>query len=95
MINYNAKSVRTSGFYSDKRWIKTRDAIRKRDNSTCQNCGDYTAEKFEVDHKVELTMENVRDWNIAYNPDNLWLLCFACHKRKTVRDKQSNDRLFY
>lgn len=95
MINYNAKSVRTSGFYSDKKWIKVRDFIRKRDKATCQNCGDYTMEKFEIDHKQELTMENVRDWNIAYNPDNLWLLCFACHKRKTVRDKQSNDRLFY
>lgn len=95
VVNYNADSVRTSGFYSDKKWLKVRDFIRKRDGMTCQNCGDFTAKKYEVDHKTELNMENVRDWNIAYNPENLWLLCFDCHKRKTARDKQSNDRLFY
>lgn len=92
----DVETVRESGFYSSTKWIKTRDFIRKRDEMTCQMCGDYTAEKFEVDHKIELTWDNVDDWNFAYNPDNLWLLCFSCHKKKTRQDKSGyNDRLLY
>ena len=26
------------------------------------------------------------DWEIAYNPDNLQLLCQNCHNKKTQRD---------
>nr|WP_243865432.1 HNH endonuclease signature motif containing protein [Paenibacillus lupini] len=39
----------------------------------------------EVDHIIELTDENKHDWNIAYNPDNLQLLCSTCHNIKHGR----------
>lgn len=94
-MNYNAETIRESGFYSETKWLETRDFIRKRDKMTCQICGTWAAEKYEVDHKKELTWENVSDWNIAYNPDNLWLLCFDCHKKKTREDKKFNNRTFY
>ena len=96
MIDLQADSVRTSGFYSDKRWIELRDYIRKRDKMTCQLCGDFTAKKYEVDHIEELNMNNVMDFYISLNPDNLQLLCFDCHRRKTARDKTKDvGRLLY
>ena len=30
-------------------------------------------------HKEELTDENLTDWNIALNPNNLETLCDECH----------------
>lgn len=95
-MNYNAETIRESGFYSNQKWLEVRDSIRKRDKMTCKKCGTFTAKYYEVDHIQELTWENVDDWNVAYNPDNLQLLCHACHNRKTRKDKRSNyNRLFY
>ena len=94
-MNYNAETIRDSGFYSSSKWIKVRDDIRKRDKMTCQKCHSFTEKYYEVDHIIELTWDNVHDWNIAYNPDNLQLLCHACHNRKTRKDKRNTERLFY
>ncbi|WP_252899756.1 HNH endonuclease [Lactococcus fujiensis] len=78
-----------------KKWIALRNSIRERDQMTCQICGDYQAEKYEVDHIIELSWENVDDWEVAYNPDNLQLLCHACHNRKTKEGRKYGKRLFY
>ena len=94
-MNYNAETIRDSGFYSGSKWIKTRDDIRKRDKMTCKKCHSFSEKYYEVDHIIELTWDNVDDWNIAYNPDNLQLLCHACHNRKTRKDKRNVERLFY
>lgn len=94
-MNYKSETIRDSGFYSDPKWLKVRDSIRKRDKMTCQICGDFTAKYYEVDHIIELNWGNVKDWAIAYNPDNLQLLCHACHNRKTRKYKRSEERLFY
>lgn len=94
-MRYDVETVRESGFYSDSKWIKTRDMIRKRDKMTCVKCGDFTADRYEVDHIIELTWDNVDDWNIAYNPENLQLLCWKCHKAKTREDKRDKRRLFF
>ncbi|KZK36740.1 Phage-associated homing endonuclease [Lactococcus cremoris] len=94
-MNYQADTIRESGFYSESKWIKVRDEIRERDKMTCQMCGDYMAERYIVDHKIELTWSNVDDWEIAYNPENLWLLCQACHNKKTKDPKMFAQRLFY
>lgn len=94
-MNYNAEKIRDSGFYSSKKWLNTRDNIRKRDKMTCRKCGSFSEKKYEVDHIIELTWDNIDDWNISYNPDNLQLLCHNCHTRKTRKDKRNDDRLFY
>ena len=94
-MNYKAKKIRDSGFYSSGKWIAARDLVRKRDKMTCQNCRSFTSKYYEVDHIIELTWDNVDDWNIAYNPNNLQLLCHNCHTRKTRKDKRNIGRLLY
>lgn len=94
-MNYNAEKIRDSGFYSSKKWLNTRDSIRKRDKMTCRKCGSFSETKYEVDHIIELTWDNIDNWDISYNPDNLQLLCHNCHTRKTRKDKRNDDRLFY
>ncbi|MQW21990.1 MULTISPECIES: HNH endonuclease [unclassified Lactococcus] len=94
-MNRNAETVRESGFYSSKKWLSLRNAIRERDMMTCQKCGDYQAERYEVDHITELNWQNVDDWEVAYNPDNLQLLCHECHVRKTREYRKNGKRLFY
>jgi 5-methylcytosine-specific restriction protein A len=88
--------VRDTGFYSSKKWLKVRDFIKMRDNMICQSCGEFVTGKYIVDHKKQLTLENVTDWEIAYNPDNLQLLCLECHNSKTFSKKRRPDNVnFY
>ena len=94
-MNYNAPTISESGFYNDKKWIAVRNFVRKRDEMTCRICGSYNENRYEVDHIIELTWENVDDPNIALNPENCQLLCFKCHKEKTRRDKQGKGKLFF
>lgn len=94
-MRFDVETIRESGFYSEPKWLKVRDFVRFRDDMTCAICGKFIDEKPEVDHIIPLTWENVRDWNIAYNPDNLQLLHHDCHVRKTRRDKKVKNRLFY
>lgn len=77
------EGVRGTGFYESEKWQKLRNEIRKRDKMTCKMCGNPITGKCIVDHIIPLTKENVNDWDIAYNPDNLQLLCISCHNAKT------------
>lgn len=94
-MRYDVDTVRESGFYNGKDWIAVRDFVRNRDEMTCRICGVYGAERYEVDHIIELTWENVDNPDIALNPENCQLLCFSCHKKKTRADKQGKGKLFY
>lgn len=94
-MRFDVETIRESGFYSEKRWIEVRDFVRDRDDMICAICGETIYEKPEVDHIIPLTWENVTNWDIAYNPDNLQLLHHDCHTRKTRRDKKTRNRLFY
>ena len=94
-MRFDVENIRDSGFYSEPKWLKVRDYVRERDGMRCAACGKVITEKPEVDHIIPLTWDNVRDWNIAYNPDNLQLLHHECHNRKTKRDKRNRNRLFY
>jgi len=51
--------------------------ILKRDNFTCQYCGQYAPNvQLEVDHKIEVSNGG------ADNPDNLVTSCWACNRGK-------------
>ena len=54
----------------------------------CGRCGAFGAKKDEVDHINVLAWENLDEWNIALNPDNLQLLCKSCHNKKTAEYKR-------
>lgn len=72
--------------YEKREWKKARKTVIQRANGLCERCFPKAIKQGkEVDHIVELTEENKNDWNIAYNPDNLQLLCTDCHNDKHER----------
>lgn len=72
---------RYKSFYRTKKWQEVRKYIIARDCGLCQSCkrkGIIKAGK-QVHHRIELTDENLNNWKIALNPDNLEVLCDECH----------------
>lgn len=49
----------------------------------CEHCGRPITRKYDCigHHKVELTEENVNDYSISLNPDNVALIHFKCHNQ--------------
>lgn len=70
------------GFYRTKAWQNVREYVMSRDARLCQDCLKHgritTAE--EVHHIIPLDKVNIKDPEIALNPDNLVSLCRECHK---------------
>lgn len=67
-------------FYASKQWRDTRRIVLRRDLYTCAYCSSRAE---EVHHKVALDINNINDFNIALNPDNLISLCHDCHTKIT------------
>lgn len=88
------EGVRDTGFYGSAKWRKVRDSIKIRDKMTCRECGCPITGRYIVDHIEPVTVANVHDWDIAYNPDNLQLLCQRCHNAKTF-NKQIRTKSFW
>ena len=59
-------------------WSKRKARVLARDRFTCQQCG--AKESLEVDHIVPVARGG------SWEPDNLWVLCRPCHKRKTYTE---------
>lgn len=73
--------------YASPEWKKVRRFVISRSNGLCEECLKRNKVKpgKEVDHVTELTDKNKHLWNIAYNPENLQLLCSDCHNEKHDR----------
>lgn len=89
------KGLRGTGFYSSQKWRKVRDFVKLRDKMTCQNCGFPITGRYIVDHINEVNVENVYNYDIAYNPDNLQLLCQKCHNSKTFSKTNKQTETFW
>ena len=83
------KGVRYTGFYSTKQWKQMRDEIKLRDKMTCAMCHRAITGRYIVDHIKELTYDNMYDYDVAYNPENLQLLCIECHNYKTFSKREN------
>ena len=88
------RRVGDTGFYSSKKWIQTRDIVKKRDRMICQHCHRPILHRYIVDHIIPLTLENYHDANLAYGLDNLQLLCQDCHNEKTFSHKPKRFNLW-
>lgn len=73
-------------FYQSKEWRNLLAQLkneRLNDNGEiiCQYCGKPVVKSFDIigHHKVELTDENVNDFEISLNPDNIIFLHHKCH----------------
>ena len=75
-------------FYTSKQWRKLLDQLKieraKEDGQIiCAYCDKPIVKRFDIigHHKEELTDENVNDFTISLNPDNVDLVHAACHNR--------------
>lgn len=49
----------------------------------CEHCGKPITKKYDciAHHEIELTEDNVNDYSISLNPDNIKLVHFKCHNK--------------
>lgn len=73
-------------FYHCKPWINLLkqlkiERLNDNDEIICEYCGKPIVKKFDIigHHKEELTDENVNDFNISLNPENIALVHGRCH----------------
>ena len=71
-------------FYKSKLWRNVREIALKRDNYLCQYCGKGAE---IVHHKIHLQPENINDYSISVNLDNLISVCHDCHDKIHAKDK--------
>lgn len=77
-----------SDFYRSKEWERLIKLIRiERVNeqglNICEHCEKPIVKAYDCigHHVIELTEENVNDYNISLNPDNIALVHHRCHNR--------------
>lgn len=73
-------------FYKSKEWESLKaslmiERVNKDGNLICAHCGQPITRKYDCigHHKIELTEDNVNDYDISLNPDNIELIHFKCH----------------
>lgn len=88
-------------FYKSKEWERFRaNLILQRTNPdgtvTCSKCGKPIVRKYDMigHHKTELTEENVNDYNVSLNPENVELIHFRCHNLEHERFEGFRQRVF-
>ena len=74
-----------NNFYRSKEWERFRAHLmneRTKDGILlCAHCGKPILKRYDCigHHKIELTDDNVNDFNISLNPENVDLIHFKCH----------------
>lgn len=75
-------------FYHSKKWCSFVNALKiERANADgyviCARCGEPITKMYDCigHHTIELTDENVNDYSISFNPDNIELIHFKCHNK--------------
>lgn len=68
-------------FYRSKEWFDLTQIIKASRDDICEHCERPIVKAYDgiCHHKVELTEENVNDYNISLNPDNISLVHHRCH----------------
>jgi len=94
--------------YTTKLWKKNRIAYAMSKYCLCERCGqpiymsgasDYIPKenrvKGIVHHKIYLTDNNYTNDDIAYNWDNLELLCLECHNKEHMTSLVTRDEYIF
>jgi len=70
-----------TGFYNSQAWKKTRRSYKQSVGGLCERClkRGIIASADVVHHIVPLTKDNITDFNLSLNWDNLQALCRKCH----------------
>ena len=72
-------------FYHSNQWQKVRDYVYSRDMATDQVTGQVLGNRKVVDHIVPMRL--CKTLAEKLNPDNLWVLDYQTHYRKTKLEK--------
>lgn len=75
-------------FYKSDKWEAFRQIIIDQRTDAdgfihCAQCGKPILKKYDlvIHHKMELSEDNVNDYSISLNPDNVECVCFKCHNK--------------
>ena len=74
-----------NNFYKSNTWINFRNRLMQERTTDqgliCAHCGKPILKPYDCigHHIIELTEDNVNDYNISLNPDNVVLIHFKCH----------------
>ena len=92
-VNYMEKSISNAKYPSD--WAQRKELAWKRDNKSCNRCGD----KIALDNTFSIFVKDIKDGG-AYNFENIIILCSDCNKilhstntKNTLFSLAINDRL--
>ena len=79
-------------FYHSKKWCNfvaqlKLERINDDGELICERCGEPINKKYDCigHHKIELTEDNVNDYTVSLNPDNVELIHFKCHNKEHRR----------
>lgn len=93
--------MKTQQFYKSKVWERFVNQLkleRVEDDGYihCAVCGEPIIKKYDCigHHKKELTDENVDDYNISLNPDNVDLIHFKCHNKEHRRYGYEEQKVY-
>lgn len=75
-------------FYQSKPWVGLMSQLKlERQNDKgeliCEHCGKPITRKYDCigHHVIELTEDNVNNFEISMNPENVMLVHFSCHNK--------------
>lgn len=82
-----ARNPELKSFYNSKEWKTFRLMLINERKNRCTHCGSIIADSSKITghHKIELTVENVKDHSISLNPDLIELVCHDCHNKEHKR----------
>lgn len=82
--------------YLSKEWGQLRNNLIIECKSTCQRCNKYYRDTSKLigHHKIHLTKENVHDYNISLNKDNVELICHDCHNKEHKRFGYKDHKVY-
>lgn len=85
-------------FYRDKKWIKQLEVLKSERTTKggvlfCEHCGKPIIKKYDCigHHVIELTEDNVNDYDISLNPENIKLIHHKCHNE--IHNRFGYDRI--
>lgn len=84
-------------FYCSKEWNQFRDVVIAKRHNLCEDCNKLiiSPKDIQIHHdKIELTLENVNDFNISLNENNVKVLCNECHNKRHKRFGHKQRKIY-
>lgn len=89
-------------FYKSKEWrnlvtILKHQRLNSNGDLICSKCGKPIIKAYDCigHHKLELTNDNVNNYSISLNPDNIELIHFKCHNKEHKRFGYVEEKTVY